>query len=608
MKTHKICLTAALALGAAATQSCLDFDEPGAEHKANQSTTEAFAKVYFGNADKIDYAAEPVEDSVMATLSSSEFYELAGTAKTGLMSVRGSKEGAFLQEHVYQLQFTLSTDLYAQYSAVPHHDFPYSNIYGFNTYGTQKMFANGPFGSFTAVKSSLVPVLNHPMVDRVPELKALFLLMYDFSAIEVADIYGPIPYADYKANKQDYPFYYDDVETVYNTVEANIDTIVACFKHFAGKPEWYKDAVQEQLYECSGFLAQDRDVTGRTGFDTWIRFANSLKLRMAMRMVKVDPEKARRWAEEAVASGVMQSREDEVGYDPAIIGVSNSLQSIWNSWGDGAMTASMESLLMSLGHPYAKYIFAKNGNDLVDEATGEVTPANTRLCGIPSGIGCGEGQAFGANKYPGYSKFQDMAIVDAPVPLMKYSEVEFLLSEAALRGWGVPGTAQQHYEAGILNANLNTNPYNEFDGVGKYDREMPEYMAREEALPYTYVDPLGKVGPWESVTKIGVKWNEGDDRETKLEKIITQKYIALFPNSFEAWAEMRRTGYPRMFPVLNPQEGDGSLAPGDMIRRIPFWGQEQQDLNDITASGLGSLGGPDQQATRLWWDVDAPNF
>jgi hypothetical protein len=112
-----------------------------------------------------------------------------------------------------------------------------------------------------------------------------------------------------------------------------------------------------------------------------------------------------------------------------------------------------------------------------------------------------------------------------------------------------------------------------------------------------------------SVTKIGVKWNEADDLETKLEKIITQKYLALFPLSTEAWTELRRTGYPKLFPVLNTDDGDGSIKQGDMIRRIVWLptGDTKQDAI-INKRAIPALGGPNKQATRLWWDVDAPNF
>ena len=129
-------------------------------------------------------------------------------------------------------------------------------------------------------------------------------------------------------------------------------------------------------------------------------------------------------------------------------------------------------------------------------------------------------------------------------------------------------------------------------------------MNHEEALPYTQVEASGDGEDWESVTKIGVKWNEVDDQETKLEKIITQKYIALFPLSTEAWTEMRRTGYPKVFPVLNTNDGDGSIKQGEMIRRIPW----RLDNPKLQEAAVAVLGGPDLQATRLWWDAECGNF
>ena len=119
-----------------------------------------------------------------------------------------------------------------------------------------------------------------------------------------------------------------------------------------------------------------------------------------------------------------------------------------------------------------------------------------------------------------------------------------------------------------------------------------------------YHDPLGNVEDEPSTTKIGVKWDESDSPEIKLEKIITQKYIASFPYPNEAWVDLRRTGYPKLFPVLNADEGDGSLKYGDILRRAPFPNTDDASVSDIQATGLKALGGPDLQATRLWWDVE----
>ena len=90
---------------------------------------------------------------------------------------------------------------------------------------------------------------------------------------------------------------------------------------------------------------------------------------------------------------------------------------------------------------------------------------------------------------------------------------------------------------------------------------------------------------------VGVKWNDSDSQETKLEKIITQKYLATYPNGFEAWVDLRRTGFPRMLPVLNIDEADGSLVPGDIMRRLPFPGTSdiatKQDVDNTGIPGIG---------------------
>ena len=69
------------------------------------------------------------------------------------------------------------------------------------------------------------------------------------------------------------------------------------------------------------------------------RFANSLKLRMAMHIVKVNPSKAKQWAEEAVASGVIETEEQEVCFLTASTGKNNPLVELWNTWSDMRMGA-----------------------------------------------------------------------------------------------------------------------------------------------------------------------------------------------------------------------------------------------------------------------------
>lgn len=92
-------------------------------------------------------------------------------------------------------------------------------------------------------------------------------------------------------------------------------------------------------------------------------------------------------------------------------------------------------------------------------------------------------------------------------------------------------------------------------------------------------------------------------KEEKLEKIIIQKYIALFPNGQEAWTEFRRTGYPKLNPILPGGNHNSNISESRGIRRMTYpvsfsgTGQSQEIYQDA----LQKLNGPDNAATDLWW-------
>lgn len=597
---NKLIYIVAFALCGMGLQSCLDFDDEYSTLNSDQGIN--LDSVFHGTPDTLNYRVEITEHGFDSASTAMKIY-LRSTI-TGQYCMLGGKEGNAPGSHAYQYQY-ICTDGYAQYAVVPHYYFAYSNDHNYNsTYYINTSFNPGPSGRFTGMKTAIVPLLNHPLVDSIPEIKAINLLIYDYGAAEVVDVYGAIPYQEYKENRTVNPYTYQGIEDVYTKVVENIDTIINCLQYYEeNRPAWYKKKVQKMLYTYSK-LVQD-SYTGREGFQTWIRFANSLKLRMAMRIVKVKPELAKRWAEEAVAGGVIESNDDQIGLTPMNEGFTNPLLEITNTWNDSRLCASFESLLMSLDHPYTKYMFNKNSEKLRNNKTGEVTDPQTRIVGLRAGGHFGEDQQYSGNPYVGVSQVNSDGIREAPLWLIKWAEVDFLRAEGALRGWDMGGTAEFFYNRGIKNASLIDPMMFDYD----YDKYVAAYMEKESATDYTYVDPFGDTPDMPSVTKIGVKWNEGDDRETKLEKIITQKYIALYPNSYEAWAEMRRTGYPKVFPVLNPWEGDESLDEGDMIRRMTFPGREDDSTNnDIERTGLDALGGPDLQGFRLWWDVEGGNF
>lgn len=608
MKKTKIFLCAVLVLFTAVLQSCLDFDTPSDEFQKN--TVVVPPVIVKGDADKLVYTKEFTEDefnTAMGHLQSpvDRFY----SALTGIYAMRGGKEGGMPEAHSYQYQYVLGPDNYAQYATVPHSDFMYGTLK--STYAVSKEFNGGPNGCYSIVKNAIVPLLNNGSVDTIPELKALYLLMYNYASIEIADIYGPMPYTNYKNDVEKSPFEYEALRNIYYAAEANIDSIVNCLKHYEKRPLWYRAAVQSTLYGSMPMTVYD--YSGDEGMEQWIRFANSLKLRMAIHISKVEPATARKWAEEAVQSGVIEETRHEVAFFISSLGVDHPLVQI-AQWGDTRLSASFESLLMSLDHPYTHYLFTKNSDPIVNVGGNpqSTAPATTmkesRIIGMREGTVPGQGQSVGSNSYIAFSTIDKavMAQCQPPLYLMKLSEVNFLRAEGALRGWNMGGTAEQFYNDGIRYAGLeDRGAPEEYRHYAKY---LDQYMQRTAPVEYTYVDPTGNTPDMKSVTKIGVKWNESLSSEEKLEMIITQKYIASFPYSYEAWVDLRRTGYPKLFPVLNPGDGDGSLRDGDIIRRMPWASDDPQTVQDLNATGLPALGGPDRQSTRLWWDVDAPNF
>lgn len=603
MKLYKTLSLFALAFGAISFAACVDYDEPTDEF--NQTDINITDSVYHGKPDSIGYGTLPTEEAVDAATKKLEtrFHQTI----TGQYAIRGGKNGDVPGPHAYQRQYSLGPDNYAQYTTVPHSDFMYGTLK--STYDVSAEFNSGPNGSFIMVKNAIVPLINDPAIDTIPELKAIYLLLYDFAAQEVADIFGPFPYQNFKENFSNSPFVYQNLEVIYKKIVENIDDVIACLENFKNRPEWYQNKIMEQIWSYTVVLQHKYDPT--QDIENWRRFANSLKLRMAMHIVKVNPTLAQTWAEEAVASGVIETTTDEAVLSPLMVGFTNPLLEIWNNWGDARLSASFESLLMSLNHPFAKSVFRKNSDPITNLKTGEVLPANTRIVGLREGIHPGQGQAYGNNQMIAYSSLVAENVAMAPLYLIKLSEVDFLRAEGALRGWNMGGDAKMFYERGIEYGYLNDRLIGDY----AYTSALPEYMAQTEATPYIYQDPMGNVvdpktgnSYLESVTKIGVAWNEGDSQETKLEKIITQKYIALFPNSWEAWGDMRRTGYPKVFPVMNADEGDGTLKYGDLIRRAPFPNTDDASVRDIDRTGLEALGGEDYQSTRLWWDVEGPNF
>lgn len=382
----------------------------------------------------------------------------------------------------------------------------------------------------------------------------------------LTDVWGPIPYSEVGNGEKTVP--YDSQESIY--------------KDFLNRLE---NAVETLENNRSARPFGDGDLLYRGNVNKWIKYANSLQLRVAMRMSDVEPGLAKQEAEEAVNRGVIESNEDNATLHTTPNNV-NHYQTI-TGWGYFRMSTSMESVLEGYDDPRLSEYFnpAKNG-----DRDGDGSPYE--------GISIGAGPDS-----PGFEPhFSDMDTrwlseslgggSNPPWPVMFASEVYFLRAEGALRGWNMGGTAEELYNKGIQ-MSLSQ------ERVGASPEEIEKYINSGK----TPVSPKDRwnLGP---MSDIPVKFQSGADKETKLEQIITQKWIALYPMSPQAWAEMRRTGYPRGFSITKSLNQDG-VSSNQVFPRFTYdhTGEYENNPEGVNDAVENLLGGPDANNTLLWWDV-----
>jgi hypothetical protein len=181
------------------------------------------------------------------------------------------------------------------------------------------------------------------------------------------------------------------------------------------------------------------------------------------------------------------------------------------------------------------------------------------------------------------------------------AETKFLKAEAALRGW-IPGgdtEAETYYYEGI-----NTS----LEQYGVTDNDL-DY----ESAPQFYIDGSVDVGTY--IYDITVAFDDTDDyTNTKLAKIITQKWIANYPLGFEAWCDFRRTGYPQIYPAKKNLSSESSIGvinnsnfsflayQSRLVRRLPYPVSEYNgNRANVEAAVANMLGGPDKGSVDLWW-------
>lgn len=314
----------------------------------------------------------------------------------------------------------------------------------------------------------------------------------------------------------------------------------------------------------------------------WKKFANSLLMRIAMRMSNVDPAKAKEVFLEANTSGAMLSNEDSayIKYASGPQGVNrNGLNDgYWNTYKysrDCKLSKTFIDWMVANKDPRLMILSGGTGNP-DNSATWNTDPAAQK--GMPNGYNSTnikdvlspeedvQYDAIGRQIFSMLNlKYLDW---EDPYALLTYSEVELMKAEAAVNGW-ISTSASDHFNKGLTAA---ISSWVKFDpSFARTGQEIQAYIAARG---------------FDTATTAG-----------KLRLIGEEYWAATFLNDLESWANWRRTGFPALTPTQDPNAFEGNFIP----RRLRYWESEIGSNPENYAAAIARQGA-DLMSTRVWWD------
>ena len=456
----------------------------------------------------------------------------------------------------YQEVQALEGDLFASYLAT-------ITTWGYTTYHNDHYslysdWYDKPFNdAYTNVMQPWKSICEK--TDEGSPARALATIIKVFGMHRVTDMYGPIPYKSFGSSVQ---AVYDSQKDVYYQFFNELDNAISVLTSYAEN-------------NSSAYMA-DYDNVYAGNVSKWIKFANTLRLRLAMRISNVDEAKARQEAAAAInhSFGLMASADDDAAlHQSSTLTFRHPLWEIGQSFNDERMSATMECYLKGYNDPRIKAYFlpTENNGDYKGARNGMSRPNKDNYKGVTSA--------------PNFTQGSDMHWMYA-------AEAYFLLAEAQLR-WGLGEmTAQKCYETGIATS---------FASAGV---SGASYIRDNTSLPqpsFTDAYRRSTTDVNGMLSNLTIAWNEDASNDEKMERIMIQKWIALYPDGQEAWSEMRRTGYPGWVRIQSMQTSE--VSQNEMISRLKFPTTEYSNNSDNTKAAVTLLGGDDKAGTRLWWDV-----
>ena len=458
----------------------------------------------------------------------------------------------------YQVVQGLTGNIFANYEAASNSGFHQTNEYNLVADGWTKALFEDAFVRAMAPWAKL-----NALRENSPYDAALGDVLKVASLHRVTDAYGPIPYSQLGTGVNHVA--YDTQEEVYRAMFRDLDGAI--------------ETLLQLVESGTATYLEDYDNVFYGDVAKWAAFANTLRFRLATRVVYADEDLYKAEAAKAVASGAGFIREDVVLH-PGAGAWEYPIYVIEYNFNDGDAKAgaTIVTYMNSYNDPRrASYFTAGSDGKYYGVRMGASVDSNYPKSTLWSRVNCTNND---------------------PLKWMSGAEADFLLAEYLLREGTVSG-ARAAYEDGVKRS---------FSIAGASGADA--YLRGTDGVG-AYTDPVtGGNSYGNNLTSVAVSWDSQSETEGHLEQIITQKYLAGFPEGMEAWAEFRRTGYPRVIPTATNNSG-GLIDTDKQIRRLVYPTSEytanNANVKDAVslliqeASEAASVK-EDNGGTKVWWD------
>ncbi len=425
----------------------------------------------------------------------------------------------------------------------------YDDTYGKKLYGGEKP---GFFEIFEETQANY----SYPVY-------ALSVILRCATTQRLSDIYGALAFS--KMKKGEFKTPYDSQREIYLKILEDLK-----------KASEALDLIPSSYSKYASF---DNVYSGN--MKMWAKYARSIMLRMAVHIAKQEPTKAKEYAEYAVNKGVIMTNDENAQLKTT----KNPINIMSGAYKDSRASADIVEYMKCFEDPRLNKIFTT------------VAVRNNEVFGLRS-----SSTVIIKDNANLHSYSLTQTKPETPLMMFNAAETSFLLAEGKMNGWNVSSkSVKELYEEGVKLS---------FDQWGIAATALESYLANENTRGAFVDEILPQLSAPDFKSVISVKWdNANGDKEKELSKIITQKWLAMYPhNIVEAWTEWRRTGYPNLMPSINNRSAgavpnivqvNGKDVGG--MRRLKFSYNSWKLSPENMKNAVEMLGGPDEFATDLWW-------